>query len=399
MSARHAECDVLIVGGGIVGLWCRALLEREGYSTLLVERGELGGGQSIASQGILHAGLKYLMSGEDDDAPRSLAEEHGRWLDRLARRGWPDLSGVEVLAEKLVMWTTPSLASRATGWLASPMMRSRVRRLERDERPVAFREAPRGFGVWEVDEPAIDARSLIERVAAAGRGPMLEGEVVADTLEIDGDGVRVQIESSAERARVRAGAIVLAAGRGNAGLLRAIGQNPEAVCQERPLHMVIARHAGVPVFGHCVRPSMKPRLTITSGADEGGHAWYVGGAIAEPPGTERDPAEQIEFARRELGECLPWLDRDGLEFGTLRVSRAEGLMPGGGRPEGPVLAQHGRIVAVWPTKLAMAPSAGERVLGRIGPIVANPGPGRAHELEGLPAPRLAGPVWTWSPQT
>jgi len=35
--------DVLIVGGGVAGLWLNARLRRLGYSTLLVEKGVLGG--------------------------------------------------------------------------------------------------------------------------------------------------------------------------------------------------------------------------------------------------------------------------------------------------------------------------------------------------------------------
>ncbi len=396
---RRAECDVLIVGGGIVGLWCRALLERQGFSVILVEKEALGSGQSVASQGILHAGLKYLLAGDDDGAPRSLADEHGRWLERLAGRGWPDLSTTRVLSEKLVMWTTPSLASRATGWLASPMMRSRVRRLDDNARPEAFRSAPRGVGVWEVDEPAVDARSLIEQVAMCGHGPIHLGVPAADAIHESKEGAEVDVDCAGERIRVLAQCVVLAAGGGNAVLLQRIGVNTSEVCQDRPLHMVIARGADAPVFGHCVRPSMKPRMTITSGLDGGDVVWYIGGAIAEPPGTDRTRDEQIQAAREELDACLPWLRTADLELDTLRISRAEGRTGAGGRPEGPVVYSRGRVVAVWPTKLAMAPSAAEQVLARIAPIAANPVPGRADEMEGLPAPPLADPVWRWSPQT
>ena len=50
--------DILIVGGGIAGLWLNVRLCQQGFSTLLLERDTLGGGQSLKSQGIIHGGAK-----------------------------------------------------------------------------------------------------------------------------------------------------------------------------------------------------------------------------------------------------------------------------------------------------------------------------------------------------
>ena len=57
--SESLSTDVLIVGGGVAGLWLNARLRRLGYSTLLVDKGVLGGGQSAKSQGIIHGGTKY----------------------------------------------------------------------------------------------------------------------------------------------------------------------------------------------------------------------------------------------------------------------------------------------------------------------------------------------------
>jgi glycerol-3-phosphate dehydrogenase len=55
------QVDVAILGGGIAGLWLLARLRQAGYSTLLLESQALGAGQTIASQGIIHGGLKYAI--------------------------------------------------------------------------------------------------------------------------------------------------------------------------------------------------------------------------------------------------------------------------------------------------------------------------------------------------
>src|SRR3546814_17745769 len=65
--------DVLIVGGGVAGLWLNARLRRLGFATLLVDKGALGGGQSVKSQGIIHGGTKYTLSGALTGASEPLA--------------------------------------------------------------------------------------------------------------------------------------------------------------------------------------------------------------------------------------------------------------------------------------------------------------------------------------
>src|SRR5215472_6399952 len=51
--------DVLILGGGGVGLWLLNDLHRQGYSALLLERRELGGEQTNHSHVYLHQGHLY----------------------------------------------------------------------------------------------------------------------------------------------------------------------------------------------------------------------------------------------------------------------------------------------------------------------------------------------------
>ena len=55
------DVEVVIFGGGIAGLWLLDELHRAGMTTLLLEAHELGSGQTIASQGIIHGGLIALL--------------------------------------------------------------------------------------------------------------------------------------------------------------------------------------------------------------------------------------------------------------------------------------------------------------------------------------------------
>ncbi|MGH7133292.1 MAG: FAD-dependent oxidoreductase, partial [Phycisphaerales bacterium] len=168
---------------------------------------------------------------------------------------------------------------------------------------------------------------------------------------------------------VRARRVVLSAGAGNAALIERAGLAGEVKMQRRSLHMVMVRGTVLPaIYGHCVAGALtdKPRVTITSQRQANGTiVWYVGGLIAEGDGVARSHHEQAAFAKRELAACVPWVDLTGvgMQWATLRIDRAEGLMPDGSRPDEPVVrsAADGRVVCVWPTKLAFAPLVAERL--------------------------------------
>jgi glycerol-3-phosphate dehydrogenase len=69
-GASGRGVDVLVIGGGVCGLWALHALLDAGYDAWLLERSALGDGQTIASQGILHAGAKYRLPGNAVDAAR-----------------------------------------------------------------------------------------------------------------------------------------------------------------------------------------------------------------------------------------------------------------------------------------------------------------------------------------
>lgn len=56
--------DVLVVGGGIVGVWCALDAATRGLSVALVERGDLAQGTSRWSSKLAHGGLRYLAHGD-----------------------------------------------------------------------------------------------------------------------------------------------------------------------------------------------------------------------------------------------------------------------------------------------------------------------------------------------
>ncbi|MBL8991254.1 MAG: FAD-dependent oxidoreductase [Phycisphaerae bacterium] len=368
MNATPGMLDAVILGGGVAGLWTLRRLLAEGRSAVLLTTADLGAGQTVASQGIIHGGIKYALGGAATAASRAIAGMPDRWRACLAGRPGPldpDLSGAAVLAREQHLWTTPGLVSRVAAAAASKAIRTPVQRLDAGERPGAFERAPAGVDVYRVAEPVLDAASLVRALA----GPAMDriGRVASvESIERIGvETVRTGVRLHDGRAAVLSSrAVVLCAGSGNGPLAGLAGARASDLMQTRPLHMALARGAELaPLFGHCLGASTTPRLTVTSWADAAGRVvWYLGGALAER-GVGLDAAAQRAAARAELNACVPWAVRGGVELATLRIDRAEGLRADGSRPDEPVVTPlvDGRVLAAWPTKLALAPLLAERV--------------------------------------
>ena len=379
--------DVLIVGAGVAGLWLNARLRRQGFSTLVVERESLGGGQSVKSQGIIHGGAKYALHGALTGASEAIADMPRRWREALAGDGELDLRGVRLLSEAHYLWSPGTLAGNLTSFFASKAVRGRVDQVKGDQLPPALQD-PRFKGkVYRLAELVVDVPSLIERLADLAGDGLLAGQVIEPLLENDElIGLRVDgLDIHAQR-------IVVSAGSGNADLLASVGISVPAQ-QLRPLHMVLVKGPTLkPLYAHCLGGGPKPRITVTTHpAANGEWVWYLGGDIAEADGVAREPAEQIAVAKKELGNLLPWVDLSQAQWATLRVNRAEPAQSGLVRPDNAFLADQGRLLVGWPTKLALAPDFSDRVLQALEQDGIKPGDTPA--LPPLPRPPLGKTAW------
>ena len=379
--------DVLIVGAGVAGLWLNARLRRQGFSTIVVERESLGGGQSVKSQGIIHGGAKYALHGALTGASEAIADMPRRWREALAGDGELDLSGVRLLSEAHYLWSPGTLAGNLTSFFASKAVRGRVDQVKGDQLPPALQN-PRFKGkVYRLAELVVDVPSLIERLAELAGDGLLAGQTIEPLFE-NNELIGLRVDGR----DIHAQRIVLSAGAGNAELLASAGISVPAQ-QLRPLHMVLVKGPSLkPLYAHCLGGGPKPRITVTTHpAADGEWVWYLGGDIAEADGVAREPAEQIAVAKKELGNLLPWVDLSQAQWATLRVNRAEPAQSGLVRPDNAYLADQGRLLVGWPTKLALAPDFSDRVIQAL----ENDGikPGNAPALPALPRPPLGKTAW------
>lgn len=358
---KQLNVDVVIFGGGVAGLWILNKLRQAGYRTLLLENEALGAGQTRFSQGIIHGGTKYALTGKLTASSESIFAMPKIWRDSLQGKGDVDLSSATVLSEHQYMWSTPSLLSRLSGFFASRVMRGRMLAVKKENYPTAFQNKKFKGKVYQLDEPVLDAGSVVKALAQPNKNNIMHIRSVTDfannTFSIE--------ECNGEVWKVGAEKIILSAGEGNADLLRKMGHTKPEM-QLRPLQMVMVR-GGLPekLYAHCLGASVNPRITITSSEDKQGDiVWYLGGQLAED-GINRTKEEQISKAKKELQSLMPWLDFPAMQWSTLNIDRAEPKQKEGQRPSTSFLFEENNVITTWPTKLALAPNLANDVLKQL----------------------------------
>jgi glycerol-3-phosphate dehydrogenase len=365
MTAVNAEAvsvDVLILGGGIAGLWTLAKLKQAGYKAVLLESEALGAGQTRFAQGIIHGGTKYALTGKLTASSQAVADMPALWRNCLQGDGEIDLTQATLLSDTHYLWSTTSLASRVSGFFASKVMRSRTSEVKKNARPALFEHADFSGQVYALDEPVFDTLSVVRAIAQ----PLKQSILTACKASFEHKDKALTVEcAEGRRYEFSYQKLVLMAGEGNQLLLSGLNiQKPEM--QRRPLKMVIVRGGLTDrVYAHCMGASVNPRVTITSHFDKQGEiVWYLGGQLAED-GVKRSDTEQINAARKELAELIPWLDLSASQWAVLDIDRAEVKKEGSKRPDTFFAEENGDVITAWPTKMALSPVLADHVAGII----------------------------------
>lgn len=385
--------DSVIFGGGAAGLWLLDRLSRDGHHVVLLETNALGAGQTVASQGIIHGGLKYTLSGMLTRSAVSIREMPTLWRDALLGRTSPNLTRTRLRSDCCYLWQTDSFSSRVGMIGARIGLQVKSEALDAEERPAALSGV---YGtVARLPEQVICPASFLADLADQYHDRILKidakhglhfnlgspGEVESLTITSPTDGQRLEL---------RPQQVVFTAGAGNARLREMVGLSAN-VMQRRPLHMVLARGNLPELNGHCV-DGARTRITITSDIDCDGRTVYqIGGQIAEE-GTSQEPLQLAEWARAELQDVLPGLELSHVEWSTYRVDRAEGATSNGARPDSIQVLCAGNVTTGWPTKLVLAPILAQEIASRASsPYISTEFD--ASPLQNWPRPEVAALPW------
>lgn len=321
MPENHPS-DVLVVGGGIIGLAIAWRLRGRGMSVTLLERDRTGSATSHVAAGML--------------APVAEVEygEVGRRVLELGLRSaelWPGF------AKELAAAAGTELAQLATGTLLLARDQDEARELERQ---LAFRESlglrvsrllPSRARVLEPalaptlrlalelpDDHSIDPRTVLDalRSACVAAGVQLREGTAVERVELSDGGRRVEGVALAGGERVRAREVVLAAGPWSAQIA---GLPVEAQIPVRPVKGQILR------LRDPHGPGLLTRVLRFAGGYllPRGDGRYVLGASVEEHGFELTPTAGAVYALlRNAHELVPGVSE--LEIEELSV----GLRPG-----------------------------------------------------------------------
>jgi len=350
--------DVAIIGGGIAGAWALNLLRAKGYNAILLEADALGVGQTLASQGMIHGGLKYALSGALTGASEAIADMPRRWRACLIGQGSVDLSETQLLSEHYYMFANDSARGRLTTFFASKALRGRIDRVK----PAAWPQEFVGFDgvVYLLNDFVLDTQSLLANLTRELQAFIFRQTIDQQTIQArPGGGFDITLSDIT----VHADHLVSCAGTGSEALINLLSI-PDIAVQHRPLKQIIVRpNHDISMYAHCLTAISKnePRLTITSHRIDGKMVWYIGGQLADR-GVNLSDDEQVDTAQRELSTCVPWLPWHDAEFETLTVSRAEPAQGAGLRPDEAYVVQRGDFIQCFPTKLTLAPDLGDKLL-------------------------------------
>lgn len=389
------KIDSVIIGGGVAGLWLLRRLHAQGYNAVLFEQNALGSDQTIASQGMIHGGVKYALGGRLTGESEAIAAMPGHWADCLEGRGDIDIRGCNILSRHFYLWSTQSIASRLTSFFASKMLRGRVQSVAADDRPHAF-DSPQFKGsLYRLADLVLDVPSLLETLAKPVRDRIFRIDWSEASFEKQGN--KISALTLAGGLRLEPQQVIFTAGAGNEALLHKLGLERPAM-QRRPLQQVLVKHQYPhPLYAHCMGNNPSPRLTISSHrCRDGRHCWYLGGDLATE-GVGMTSGALIDQARAELQQLFPWIDFGECEWATLAVDRAEPRQAQLIKPD-KAYAQWApdcdNLLVGWPTKLTLAPDMAAQTSALLSARTQpSPRPELPTALTALPRPAIATPCW------
>ena len=385
--------DIAIIGGGIAGLWTLNQLRNSGYSAVLFEQEALGGYQTVGSQGMIHGGVKYALSGALSGSSEAISGMPSIWRQCLRGEGKVDLRGCTVLSEDFFLWSNNSLQSRVSSFFASKLLRGRVQKLARANYPAPLNDARFRGQVYRLVDLVLDTPSLVA-ILARNHGEAIFSIDWATSKLVNDNGAAVIHTPAGE---IRARQVFLTAGAGNESLIQALGGSAPAM-QRRPLQQVLMKHQyAEPFYAHCTGSSANPRLTISSHRTTAGEpVWYLGGTLADE-GADDEPATLIARAKAEIAELLPWVDFGVTAWATVRLDRAEPRQSARLRPDSAFVGAVDSVsnaFAAWPTKLTLSPHLADEIeaLLRQQGIEPTPQPD-CSQLSALGRPNIAATFW------
>ncbi len=349
--------DVLVVGGGSVGLWLIDELRRSGRNAVLVESTALGKGQTCASQGILHGGMKHSLVARPGTFVKALGSMTRIWSECLAGVREPDLGSVIRRSDSCYFWLTPSLASFVGTIGARFGIRSEVKKIAR----AALPEVLRGVSgdVYLIDEKVVDPHGLVSELFKRNRQHTIRAGIQRVDFSTRSTVYAVELTDpdGSSSITVRPEFVVLTAGEGNAELRRVCGL-PEKAMLRLPLQILVLRGDLPDLNGVCLEGIQAKAVITTHRLSRNDAVWQFASERIAPNSGE----DFVRQALVEISASLPGFNFPRVSISAYTATRAECATEDGGRSSDVAVFKEGNVITAWPTKLVLVPRTVERIM-------------------------------------
>lgn len=347
------EVDVVIFGSGIAGLWTFHRLKRLGYDVLLLEKESIGCGQTIASQGIIHSGLKFSLAGKVNKLAHSISKMPEIWRAALRGEGDVDLSSARMSAESQQLLIPSGFMGGLTKLVAERALGNNVHAAPKDEWPSDLKSSGFKGSLIFMDEPVLNVPSVLRALA----------EPYKNCIRKISEEESLKPFHFLEENNITAKRIIFTSAGSNHEIAKSSAHDKGLETQKRPLLQGMMKNAPFPLFAHLVGKTDKPIASITTHEmADGTLVWYLGGLVAER-NTDSNPQDVIDAAQKAFATYLPNVDFSNVEWSTLPINRVEGKSKTDGwMPDTPTIHHTQEALYCWPTKLTFAPRLGDMIL-------------------------------------
>lgn len=350
---KHTNPDIVIFGAGIAGLWSFNHLKSIGYDVLLLEKESIGCGQTIASQGIIHSGLKFSLAGKVNSLAKSISAMPQIWKDALEGNGDVDLSAANISAQSQQLLIPSGFMGGLTKLVTKKALGSSVHEIPRDEWSDDIKSSGFKGSVVFMGEPVLDIPSVIRALAEP-----YKSSIKQITLEQAASPFKFLKENNINAKRV-----IFTGAASNHDIAKTCAQDDGLATQKRPLMQGMMKNAPFPLYAHLVGKTDKPVASITTHEmNDATLVWYLGGGVAERA-KDTNPDDVYNDIIKAFQSYLPAIDLSNIEWSVLPIDRIEGKSKTDSwMPDTPTIHNTEAALYCWPTKLTFAPMLSNMIL-------------------------------------
>jgi glycine/D-amino acid oxidase-like deaminating enzyme len=343
MKKYLCEFDVGIIGGGITGLMAANHLISIGVSTIIVQKGDWGSGQSGLCQGLIHSGLKYLDKPHTNELVRQLVVARTKWQELLLDRNF--FAWQEKIELKPVYYLFDSMFNGDLEAIQLHATQLRVDLLEADNHSI--RQLGFAGRIFSSSEFAIEMNCVMKNLTERLCNRIATTEFCKVTRNENGFVIR-----TTEGTIVRCKKLILAAGEQTGALIAALGLHPPKI-KRRPLTIATVADMPVELTAHFFKERLRPYVTISSSRSAKGEwQWRIGGDIGDGKQV-RNEFEARVF--RELHIMFPAIKLRRAAVTSASLDRVEPDDGSSDVAELGLLMRTSDAFACIPTKMSLLP--------------------------------------------